>query len=153
VGFRLLMSKTAVSPSVPSLVRPTLDTRFHIDYGWWERKGLQINVELRSHLCEEHQATFGEDFETEKTDWVDMRTGEVTRVDGLQHVLQVHCSKQPDYINENLSLVDAIFRVFLANGNKPLTCRELGNILGRPAETILHTLGGLQVYKGIRPAK
>lgn len=146
------MSKTAIPPILPTLVKPTLDTLFHIDYGWWERRGLQINVELRSHLCPEHQSTFSEVFDTERIDWVDMRTGEVTRVDGLQHVLQVHCSKQPDYISENLSLVDAIFRVFLANSNKPLTCKELGRILGRPPEIILHTLGGLQVYKGIRPA-
>jgi hypothetical protein len=146
------MSKIAVPSKPPMLVKPTLETPFHIDYAWWERKGLQIDVELRSHLCPEHQATFGEAFDTKKTDWVDMRTGEVSQVNGLQHVLQVHCSKQPDYINENLSLVDAIFRVFLANGNKPLTCQQLSEAIGRPAETILHTLGGLQVYMGIRPA-
>lgn len=145
------MSKIAIPRALPTLVKPTLDTLFHIDYEWWERKGLQIGVELRNHLCPEHQATFGENYDTEKTDWVDMRTGEVTRVDGLQHVLQIHCSKQPEYINEDLSLVDAIFRVFLANGNTPLTCRDLSGIIGRPAETILHTLGGLQVYKGLRP--
>jgi hypothetical protein len=145
------MSKVAIPSALPILVKPTLETPFRIDYDWWERKGLQIDVELRNHLCPEHQVTFGEVFDTEKTDWVDMRTGEVIQVNGLQHVLQVHCGKQPDYINKDLSLVDAIFRVFLANGNKPLTCRELGNAIGRPAETILHTLGGLQVYNGIRP--
>ena len=56
-----------------------------------------------------------------------------------------------NYINENLSLVDAVFRVFLARGNKPLTCRELGSITGRLPETILRTLSGRRVYKGIRP--
>lgn len=147
------MSKVPVPPSLPALVKPTLDTPFHIDYGWWERKGLQLNVELRTHLCQEHQAVFSKHFDSEQIDWVDEKTGEVTRVDGLQHVLQVHCSKQPDYINERLSLVDAVFRVFLANGNAPLTCKELGSAIGRPPERILRTLAGRQVYKGIRPVR
>lgn len=147
------MSRITVPPPLPALVKPTLDTPFHVDYEWWERKGLRMSVELRSHLCQEHQAVFSEHFDTEKIDWINEKTGEVTQVDGLQHVLQVHCSKQPGYINEHLSLVNAVFRVFLANGNVPLTCRELGNITARPPERILRTLAGRQVYKGIRPAQ
>ena len=145
------MSKTTVPLSLPTLVKPTLDTPLHIDYGWWERRGLQINVELRTHLCKEHQAIFSEHFDTDIIDWVDSKTGEVTQVDGLRHVLQVHCSKQPGYINEHLSLVDAIFRVFLANGNTPLTCKELSDIVSQPPEKILRTLAGQRVYKGLRP--
>jgi hypothetical protein len=147
------MSKVTIPPSLPALVKPTVDTPFHIDYGWWEQAGLQINVELRAHLCQEHQEIFREHFDVEKIDWVDEETAEVTQLDGLQHVLRVHCSKQPGYVNENVSLVDAIFRVFLANGNKPLTCRELSNLVGRPPARILHTLAGRRVYKGLRPAR
>jgi hypothetical protein len=147
------MSKVTVPPPVPKLVKPTLNTPFHIDYDWWKRKGLQINVELRAHLCQEHQAVFSDHFDTEEIDWVDKKTGEVTKVDGLQHVLQVHCSKQPDYINDDLSLVDAVFRVFLANGNEPLTSENLSVITGRPAERILNTISGLRVYQGIRPVR
>jgi hypothetical protein len=33
-----------------------------------------------------------------------------------------------------------------------LTCQELGSQLGRPGETILRTLTGPRVYRGIRPA-
>lgn len=127
----------------------TADTLFHIDYDWWERKGLRLGVELRAHLCQEHRAVFSID----KIDWVDEKSGEGAQVGGLRHVLQVHCSKQPDYINDNLLLVDAVFRVFLANGNTPLTCRELGSIIGRPTERVLRTLGGRRVYKGIRPVQ
>ena len=145
------MSQITVPPALPTLIKPTLDTPFHIDYRWWERKGLHIGVELRSHLCEEHRKVFSEHFDTQKIDWVDEQTGEVTQIDGLQHVLQVHCSKQPGYINEDLSLVDSIFRVFLANGNAPLTCRELSNIIGHPPVKILRTLSGRQIYKGLRP--
>ena len=89
------MGKIPVHPSLPALVKPTLDTPFHIDFDWWERSNIYINVELRAHLCQEHRDVFSDHFDTEKIDWVDGRTGEVTQVDGLQHVLQIHCSKQP----------------------------------------------------------
>ena len=147
------MSKITLPPALPTLVKPTLDTPLHIDYDWWERQELRIGMELRIHLCQEHREVFKDHFDTEKIDWIDEQTGEVTQIDGLQHVLQIHCSKQAGYISENLSLVDAIFRVFLANGNTPLTCGELGNIIGQPAEKILRTLAGHRVYKGIRPTQ
>ena len=146
------MNKVTVPPSLPALVKPTLDTPFCIDYKWWERRGLHVGVELQSHLCPEHRVVFSEHFDIEKIDWVDEKTGEVRQVDGLQHVLEVHCSKQPDYLNENLSLVDTVFRVFLANGNTPLNCRELSSIIGHLPEKILRTLAGRHIYKGIRPA-
>lgn len=141
-----------VPPLLPTLVKPTIDTPFHIDYGWWERKQLHIGVELRSHLCQEHRAVFDEHFDLGKIDWVDEKTGQVEQVIGLQHVLRVHCSKQPDYIHENLSLIDTVFRIFLANGNTPLTCGELGGMVGCPPKKILRTLSGRRIYKGIRPA-
>ena len=147
------MSRAAVPPSVPKLVKPTLDTPFHIDYKWWEKQGIQIGAEVRTHLCQEHQEVFSEHFDTEKIDWIDKKTGEVTKVDGLKHILQIHCSQQPDYINDNLSLVDAVFRVFLANGNESLTAEQLSQLVGRPAEKILHTLSGIRVYKGVRPIR
>jgi hypothetical protein len=132
-------------------VKPTLDTHFHIDYAWWERQRRELRVYLQSHLCPEHRAIFeGQDL-AEEIDWVDPRTAEVTRVDGLQHTLRTHCSQQADYITEHTALVDAVFRVFLANGNHPLTPKELGLQIGRSAETILRTLSGPTVYKGIRP--
>jgi len=147
------MKKITVPPALPTLVKPTPDTPFRIDYSWWERQGLDIDVELRAHLCQEHREAFGGHLETKSIDWVDEETGEVTQVNGLQHVLQIHCSKQPGYIDTHMSLVDAVFRVFLANGNKPLTCRELASIVGHAPEKILRTMTGRQVYKGIRPVR
>ena len=138
--------------TMPALVKPTLDTPFHIEYAWWERNNLDFSVELRAHLCPTHRSVFEAAVDAEeRIDWIDERTGEVTQVFGVQHVLHVHCSKQPGYISESLSLVDAVLRVFLANGNKPLTCRELSALIARQPERILQTLAGRQVYKGLRP--
>ena len=86
-----------------------------------------------------------------KVDHVDPETGEVTRVAGIQHVLISHCAQQPGYLTGQTSLVNAVFRVFLSNGNTPLSPEELGERIGRPAQMILRTLTGPRVYKGIRP--
>lgn len=133
------------------LIRPTLDTRFHIDYSWWDRADRDLDVYLRSHMCDEHRESFVDLDPGAKVDHVDPETGEVSRVDGVQHVLISHCSRQEGYLTQQTSLVNAIFRVFLSNGNTPLSPSELGERLDRPGQTILRTLSGQRVYKGIRP--
>jgi len=143
------MSPDAMKPR--TIVRPTMDTKFHIDYDWWERAGRDLDVYLRSHLCPEHQEAYADVGADALVDTVDPETGEVTRVLGIQHMLITHCSQQPDYLTPQTTLVNAVFRVFLANGNTPLTPVELGERLGRPARMILRTLSGPRVYKGIRP--
>jgi hypothetical protein len=134
-------------------IRPTQETAWHIDYKWWDKEGRDLRVYLRSHLCLEHQAIFQSHLGLQEMDWVDPDTGEVRRVDGLQHTLRTHCSQQPDYLTSRTPLVDAVFRVFLANGNSALNARELADRLGRNPDTILQTLSGLRVYKGLRPVE
>jgi len=142
-----------VLPAKIRQIKPTLDTPWHIDYKWWEKEGRDLRVYLRSHLCPEHQAIFQSHLNLQQMDWVDPDTGEVRRVDGFQHTLRTHCSQQPDYITSYTPLVDAIFRIFLANGNTPLSARELADRLGRNPETILQALAGARIYKGLRPVE
>ncbi len=133
-----------------SLVKPTLQTCFHIDFDWWQKNDRDWHVYLRNYLCKEHQEAFANVAETIQVDWVDPQTAAVQSVDGLQHILIMHCAKQNDFIPQQTALVDAVFRIFLANSNQPLNSIELGNILGRPAQTILRTLSGGRVLQGIR---
>ena len=132
-------------------VKPTVDTKFHIDREWWEEKGRNFRVHLLSHLCADCQARYKNYQEAEVIDWVDADTGEVSQVDGLWHSLRVCCSQKPEYVDDLTPLTTAIFRTFLANGNTPMSPRELGEALNRPAETILRTIGGFNVYNGIKP--
>jgi len=134
-----------------SWVRPTVDTKFHIDFDWWEESGRNFRVHLLSHLCQECQGRFESHEQAELIDWIDEETAEVTRVDGLWHSLRVCCSQKPDYVSETTPLATAVFRTFLANGNEPLSPAELETHLGRSAATILRTIGGLRVYNGIKP--
>jgi hypothetical protein len=134
-----------------SLVKPTLQTPFHIDFTWWKHNDNNWRVYLISCLCSEHQESLkNSDIDT-MIDWVDPETAEIQQVDGLQHILINHCAKLDGFVTNHTSLVDAVFRTLLANGNTPLSPEELSSRLGRPSMTILLTLTGLQVYKGLRP--
>ncbi|MGC9400422.1 MAG: hypothetical protein ACP5HM_14975 [Anaerolineae bacterium] len=132
-------------------IKPTIETPFHIDYGWWERRGLDINIELLSHLCAEHKEAYRGQKVGEQIDWIDWKTGEVRQVDGLQYIISVHCSKQPNYISGASTLVESIFRVFLSNGNEPLTPYQLSMQVGYQPEEILRVLSGPRAQKGLRP--
>ena len=134
-----------------SLVKPTVQTCFQIDFNWWKRNDRDWRVYLRSNLCPEHQEIFGSVDVDELVDWIDPTTAEVQRVDGMQHVLITHCAKQDGFITIHSTLVDAVFRLFLANGNAPMTIMEISEHLGRPPKTILNTLAGTRVYRGLRP--
>lgn len=138
-------------PKLSSLIKPTVETPFHIDFDWWQKNDQAWHVHLQSCLCQEHQETYADFIGEQKVDWVDPETAEVQRVDGLQHILITHCAKENGFITKQTSLTEAIFRLFLANGNQHMSANELSDSLCRPAKMILRTISGRRVYKGIRP--
>lgn len=134
-----------------SLLKPNTQTLFHIDFAWWKQNEREWRVFLRSLLCAEHQEMFAETEENQMIDWVDAKTAEVRPVDGLQHILMSHCARNTDFLNEHTTMVEAVFRTFLVNGNTPMSAQDLSSRLNRPADTILKTLAGPRVYRGLRP--
>ena len=138
----------------------SVDTKFHIDYDWWDRSNLNQRLYLFQQLCEDCRKRFKSYEKTEEVDWVDLETGEVRKADALIECLRTTCAHQPDFIDESLPLTTACFRVFLTNQNVPLTPRELSEILGQTAavsntkwasQKISRVLSGPQVYLGLRP--
>ena len=134
-----------------SLVKPTIHTRFHIDFDWWRQNDRDWRVYLRSFLCPEHQLAYANSDSSEMVDWVDPDTAEVHSVDGLQNTLITHCARQLSFIDQYATLVDSVFRILLANGNLPMTPEELSETLKRDPNLILRTISGPRVYKGLRP--
>lgn len=134
-----------------SLIKPTLQTPFCIDFAWWKRHDTNWRIHLQSCLCDDHKEAFNSIEVPETLDWIDPETAEVHNVDGLQHILMSHCAHQTDFISSYTAIVDAIFRAFLANGNSPLNPEELSEQTGKSSQMILRTLSGRRVYKGIRP--
>jgi hypothetical protein len=134
-----------------SLVKPTLQMPFHIDFDWWRANDRNWHIALESMLCPEHQQAFANLSEGQLIDWVDPETAEVRQMDGLQHTLISHCAKEEGFLDEHTAVVEAIFRLLLVNSNTPMSAEELGARLNRPAEVILKTIAGPRVYKGLRP--
>ena len=134
-----------------SLVKPTIDTPFHIDFEWWQETDSNWRIFLFSFLCEKHQHDFAEKSDSFMIDAVDPETAQVKPVDGFLYTLMNHCAQNNDFIPSNLPIVGRIFRTFLANGNKALSPKQLSEMIERPEKTILITIGSRQVYKGIRP--
>ena len=132
------------------LIKPTEQTKFHIDYDWWEHDSEDLRTYLLSHLSPEKRDQLSKAEEGSMVDYINPDTGEVLQLDELGLAIQT-AARDPDFIGPHASLVDSIFRVFLANGNIPMSPLELAEATGRPAATILKTLSGLRVYKGIRP--
>jgi len=141
-----------IATSKFSLVKPTIQTPFKIDFEWWKTHDHNWRVYLFSFLCAEHQAMFEKVENQLYVDWIDPETAEVSQVDGLQHILMTHCAAQPEFVNSHTTLVDAVFRVLLSNGNTGISPAELSERIGKSATTILQTLSGPRVYQGIRPA-
>ena len=144
-------TSTATSRRI-SLVKPTLNTPFHIDFDWWQKNERDWHVYLRSLLCPEHQELLLNVQEGEMIDWVDPKTAEVKLVDGIQHTIMSHCARRPEFVTGQTAMVEAVFRLFLTNDNQPMSSEKLGELLNRPPQTILRTLSGPRVYKGLRPS-
>ncbi len=106
---------------------------------------------MASLLCAEHAKMFANLEGGDMIDFVDPETAEVRPMDGIQQSILSHCALEPEFVNSHTALVEAIFRTFLANGNSPLSSQQLSERLGRPANTILITLSGARIYRGIRP--
>jgi hypothetical protein len=134
-----------------SLIRPTIETPYHIDFDWWKNHDSNWHIFLISFLCPEHQKLFQDKPNLTLIDRVDPDTAQVQQIDGIQSILMDHCVQDPNFLNSNSTLVDTIFKVLLSNGNQPITPIGLSDKIGKPPELILRTLSGATVFKGIRP--
>ncbi len=138
-------------PNIKSahLRRVTPETRFYIDYNWWEEGHLDLRTYLLARLSLGNEG--GSELPAERIDLVDAKTGEVRQVDAFQYLIQNYCSRHGNELATQGSIVDAVFSVLLANGNQPMTAREIAERVQRPTDLIVKTFGGPQIYNGIRP--
>lgn len=146
------MSSPTPPPPPGRFTKPTLDSKYHIDYEWWvNTPGEDLRVYLLTHLPSDLREKAVADGDGAAMDFIDPATGEVRRLDSLQLMLR-QVAESPDFINRDIAIVDCIFRVFLKNNNIPLSPRELSAETGHDATNILRLLNGSRVYKGLRQA-
>lgn len=105
--------------------------RYFIDIQWYNDNQRSFNDMVLTRICEECKDRSSEEVE-ERVARVDEATGrvvfDVVRVpygsDPLK-VIRDCCAQQRDYITAQTPLLEAIFRVLLANGNQPTEMEEL----------------------------
>jgi len=118
----------------PAFEEPVAEeARYFIDPQWYEEHGRVFSNVAQGRLCPSCTAKLGT-FVEERHPVVDPKTKRVTfefrKVPYAANPLPVIrdcCSKGRDYITSETPLLEAIFRVFLANGNQPMplsTVRE-----------------------------
>ena len=132
-----------------SIKRTTIDTKFMIDFEWWEQSNLDLKAYLLSRFSLGDETALEAEFD--QVDLVDSRTGEVHQVDGFQYLIQAYFHRLPEDFITHASLVDAAFCVLLSNANQPMSAHEIAERIDRPADVIVRTLGGAKIYQGIRP--
>lgn len=132
-----------------ALKRVTPETRFYIDYEWWDKSELDLKSYINTRLSLDEEINL--ESESEEVDLVDANTGEVVKVDGFQYLIQTYFEQLPEDFATRTSLVDAVFCVLLANANQPMTANEIAEKVDRPTATIIKTIGGPKIYQGIRP--
>ncbi|GIW10677.1 MAG: hypothetical protein K6U89_11620 [Chloroflexi bacterium] len=84
---------------------PALPTRFQIDVAAIERTGRSFEAMLEQRLCAQARRRLGSA--------------------PLLELIRQHCAEDFEFLHPDLPLLEACFRVFLLNENKPLTVAEL----------------------------
>ncbi|MCL5998019.1 MAG: hypothetical protein M1546_18510 [Chloroflexi bacterium] len=131
--------------------RPTENTKFHIDYSWFEENGQDVRVLIHKCLTPEQQERVGAPGQSELYDYVDDQTGEVQRVDQALHIIRTENASDPNFITPRTPVFEAAFRIFLLNNNQPLTPVDLSTMMKRKTTEVLAQLSGRTVYNGIKP--
>jgi hypothetical protein len=146
-----------------------VSVEFLVDTAWFEEHGFALNEFVQSRMCESCQGRLDEEVE-ERFTVLDKKTGrasfEIRRAkygaDPVQ-VIRDCCSKKRHYITPDMPTLEAVFRVFLANGNQALTLGQVREQLaewcpGGGCQWLLLPLDQLERlvqhdrYYGIRPA-
>lgn len=92
------------------------EAKWAIDLNWLKTNGRSFSILTRDTLCAKCRKKL-------KADIIEVKAADLLKA------IQNCCSQSPDFITPSLPFQESIFRVFLANGNKPLTLGELGEQL------------------------
>ena len=117
--------------------------RWFIDLDWYEQNGRSFLTLAQGCLCPQCREQ--------------LQADEISVAQLVANIRDC-CSKLPGFITGELPILAVIFRLFLANGNKPLNLAELGRRLGEwrggatypPSAEFLSRLLKDERYYGIR---
>ncbi|MCX8251677.1 MAG: hypothetical protein OTJ98_07440 [Dehalococcoidia bacterium] len=100
--------------------------RYAIDVKAFDASGKSFGFTVRNRRCWQCQQ--------------DLDEMEVVIGDAKEHMKEISscCSAKPDYLLPGTPLTEAVFRLLLANGNKPMTSEEIRKGLGTAWSSVLY---------------
>jgi hypothetical protein len=105
--------------------------RYHVDTTWFAENGLSFDDIARMRLCETCLAKAGTVTE-ERVAVLDEKSGKskfemhsTTYGSDPVRVIREHCGRVKNYVHRDMPSLEAIFRVYLANGNDPLSLDQV----------------------------
>lgn len=141
-------------------------TKYYIDEGWFRRTRRSLLALAQQRFCPSCRERVGE-LTQERLPTTDATGRVVFELQTTRYgekpfqVIANCCSRSGDYITPETPVMEAIFRIFLANGNQPLDVDQLREKLeeyialySKPhgyAPELLERLIAADDYYGIRP--
>ncbi len=104
---------------------PEEKPRFYIDVQWYDSRSKSFSAVAQSRFCKSCQSRIGTESQ-ERVPTVDEKTGRIVFEmrstpfgSSPLSVIRGCCARNKDYITVETPVMEAVFRVFLANGNQP----------------------------------
>ena len=108
-----------------SVIAEEQRTRFFIDLQWYNENDRSFQTMAQARMCRSCQSKLGTEVQ-ERVPTIDQKTGRVVfEMRSVPYgsnplsVIRSCCSKERYYITPETPLLEAVFRVLLANGNQP----------------------------------
>ena len=143
--MKLKASYEKASENGEKMTTEQSNMRCFIDFEWYRQRNRSFATLASGYLCPVCHKR--------------LMTGETeVSPDEIVSAIRDCCSKTPGFITSRLPILESVFRIFLANGNQPLTLEELGEALSeqlegetyRTSPEILHRLITHDQYYGLR---
>jgi hypothetical protein len=100
--------------------------RYYIDTTWFDENGLSFDSIVQARMCESCRQRVDEEVE-DRQPVFDRKAGrmrfEVRQVRygaNPTRVIRECCSRKKNFILPDMSTLEAVFRIYLANGNQPM---------------------------------
>jgi hypothetical protein len=100
--------------------------RYYIDTTWFDENGLSFDDIVQARMCEACRQRIGEEVE-DRQPVFDRKAGRMRfEVRQMRYgsnpikVIRECCSRKKNFILPDMSTLEAMFRIYLANGNQPM---------------------------------
>ncbi len=103
-------------PEKPTEVQPA-ETRWAISLDWFPSHQRSAVALVKDYLCPECTKR--------------LISKKEPLLKNLLASIESCCSQNPDFINDKLPILESTFRIFLRNGNRPMTLQEISSELAQ----------------------